>query len=198
MTVFKISFLALLTMYSGNVNSQSNLQISGRIKVVIGLSGILPSTNTVVHIQNSNRIVETDSTGYFIFKNLTSGKYLIKITGTDFKPIDTLITLSNKSYDNLDLLIISNCEINSQIADLDIKNHKPRLLIFGGIAPIIYMGQEKFENRYKVKYHDFSDILPNIDCAIDYNRTIFDYLDKKYGKKWRKEVRKDVVGYKNK
>ena len=198
MTVFKISFLALLTMYSGNVNSQSNLQISGRIKVVIGLSGILPSTNTVVHIQNSNRIVETDSTGYFIFKNLTSGKYLIKITGTDFKPIDTLITLSNKSYDNLDLLIISNCEINSQIADLDIKNHKPRLLIFGGIAPIIYMGQEKFENRYKVKYHDFSDILPNIDCAIDYNRTIIDYLDKKYGKKWRKEVRKDVVGYKNK
>ena len=193
--VLKIFVIILVNLYSHITCCQSYYQISGRVKIVIGLSSILPSTSTILQIENSNKLVETDSTGSFRFENLPSGTYLIKIVGSDFKTLDTLITLSNKSIDNLDLLIISNCEINSQIAEIDIKNHKPRLLIFGGIAPIIYWGQEKFEKKYKVKYYDYGDLLPNPDCAKDYNIRIFEYLDKKYGNKWRKEVRKDVVGY---
>jgi hypothetical protein len=121
---------------------------------------------------------------------------LVRIIGNDFKTIDTLITIFNKSIESLDILVISNCEINGQIAEIDIKKHKPRLLIFGGISPVIYKGQEKFERKYHVKYYDYGDVIPDTDCAIDYNSRIFNYLDNKYGKAWRKEVRKDIVGLK--
>jgi hypothetical protein len=41
----------------------------------------------------------------------------------------------------LDLLIIAECEINKDIAQRDIDKNKPRLLLSGGIAPVIYSEQ---------------------------------------------------------
>jgi hypothetical protein len=185
--------LSLLTV---KALSQTDYHISGKVKKVIGLSGILPSVNTIVKIDNSNKTTKTDSLGNFNIDNLSDGKYLVKIIGDDFKTIDTLITIMNKSIESLNILVISKCEINGQIAELDIKKHKPRLLIFGGISPVIYKGQEKFERKYHVKYYDYGDVVPDTDCAIEYNSRIFKYLDDKYGKTWRKEVRKDIVGLK--
>ena len=185
-----------LNLLTGKALSQADYYISGTVKKMIGLSGILPSINTIVKIDNSNIIVETDTLGNFNINNLSSGKYLVKIVGYDIKTIDTLITILNKSIESLDILVISNCEINGQIAEMDIKKHKPRLLIFGGISPVIYKGQEKFERKYHVKYYDYGDVVPDTDCAKEYNSRIFNYLDDKYGKTWRKEVRKDIVGLK--
>ena len=56
--------------------------------------------------------------------------------------------------------------------------------------------QDKFEKKYNIEYYDFGCTPPNEECVIQYNKTIFANLDKKYGRKWRKEVRKDVIGLK--
>ena len=70
------------------------------------------------------------------------------------------------------------------------------LLIVGGISPIVYIGQERFKKKYGVGYNDFG-CLP--ECSNQemklYNYTIFNWLNEKYGKKWQKSVRKDVVGF---
>ena len=64
----------------------------------------------------------------------------------------------------------------------------------GGIAPVVYIHQNKFEKEFNIVYHEFGCVAPNHDCILKYNQVIFKYLDTKYGKRWRKEVRKDVIG----
>ena len=60
---------------------------------------------------------------------------------------------------------------------------------------IIKIGEEmirKFERKYKIDYFDFGCTPAPSDCIKEYNEKVFELLDKKYGKEWRKNVRKDV------
>lgn len=88
-----------------------------------------------------------------------------------------------------------DCEVNKYKAIYDIQYNKPNLLLSGGYAPMIFEGQEKFEKRYNLVYYDYGCTSPDEICMIEYNETVFKYLNKKHGKKWRKEVRKDVEGF---
>ena len=56
-------------------------------------------------------------------------------------------------------------------------------------------GNKTFEDKYNIKFYEQGCIGSN--CAKEYNEIIFDYLFKKYGKKWTKQIRKDVIGFKN-
>jgi len=162
--------------------------------MVFPLNAILPSSGTIVNIKNTNIITETDSLGNFRLENLKNGKYNIEIVGEGFEPKDTSIVINDNSVENFKLMFVSNCTVNGKVAEYEIKKGNPRLLILGGIAPVFYRGQEKFEKKYRVKYYDFGCDVPARECAVDYNKKIFEYLDRKYGKGWRKEVRNDVEG----
>jgi hypothetical protein len=174
---------------------KSDYQIKGNAKILIGLLAILPSNETIISINNSNKITKTDSLGYFQFDRLKNGQYLIHIEGNGFKSLDTLVTINDRTIDNLQLLLISNCRINRRIADLDIMKGTPKLLVLGGFTPIIEINQNKFERKYDVEYFIYGDCDPPSDsCATDYNKRIFEFLDLKFGQKWRKQVRKDIAG----
>lgn len=167
--------------------------IQGKINLLIGLD-IIPAREMIVTINNKAFIEITDSLGTFRLNNLKQGIYHLKVIGDSFPNIDTTITIVDKSISNLNLLAIAYCSVNQDIAQSDIRNQRQRLLLVGGIAPVVCIYQNRFEKKYKVKYHDFGCIAPNHECITKYNQIIFKYLDKKYGKKWRKEVRKDVIG----
>lgn len=86
--------------------------------------------------------------------------------------------------------------LSADVAQKDIKaGRRPRLFISSGISPVTFVGQEKFEEKYKVKYEENGCTGPPEKEIKDYNKEVFKYLDKMYGRKWRKEVRKDVVGF---
>jgi hypothetical protein len=87
-------------------------------------------------------------------------------------------------------------EVSTNQARQDIEQGKAKLLLVGGIASIHYEGQEVFEKKYKVSYYDYGCTPPDEKYVKEYNKAIFAYLDKQYGRKWRKQVRKDVIGYK--
>lgn len=83
---------------------------------------------------------------------------------------------------------------NKKKAFKDIKNGPPLLLLQGGIAPMIYTTDDEFEKKFRIKYYDFGCVAPeNIDYLIEYNNTIIDFLSEKYGRRWKKTVRKDII-----
>jgi len=70
-----------------------------------------------------------------------------------------------------------------------------KLLLQGGIAPVVYVGQEKFAKRYGVDYDDFGCIANCSEAQMaKYNTAIMDCLTVKYGKGWQDSIRKDVPG----
>jgi hypothetical protein len=97
--------------------------------------------------------------------------------------------------------VFTNCysfpHFSEKTAQDDVAAGRPKLLLTGGIAPLVYSNQVKFEKKYKVEYFDFNCTSDLNECILSYNKVIFDFLDKKYGTKWRKEVRKDVIGFKD-
>ncbi|MBI9060633.1 MAG: carboxypeptidase regulatory-like domain-containing protein [Marinilabiliaceae bacterium] len=167
--------------------------ISGTVKVVITNDTIIPD-NAVVELEQIRQITELDSMGFFQFKGIKPGTYKLKVHGYSSTTTDTMFVLKATSITVLNLLVVSNCEVNEEKAKQDLTENKPRLLISGGITPIVYSKQYAFEKKYGVKYFDFGCSAPATECILSYNQYVFEYLDTKYGKKWRQEVRNDVVG----
>ena len=181
---------------SGISYSQNSeyFSISGKVNLLAGLQLTTPIEAYVI-IKSADKFAITDSLGQFLIDSLKSGTYKISVQGFGYQETDTTIYVS-KPITDLDLLIIAECEINKDIAQHDMVKNKPRLLLSSGIAPVIYSDQDKFEKKYGVKYYDYGCVTPPHECIEQYNKEIFKYLDNKFGKSWRREVRKDVIGFK--
>jgi hypothetical protein len=63
-------------------------------------------------------------------------------------------------------------------------------------SPIVYATDSAFETKYNVRFHDYGCIGASNLNMMSYNGIMFDFLESKYGKVWRKEIRKDAVGFK--
>jgi hypothetical protein len=134
----------------------------------------------------------TDSSGLFKITGLTKGRYYLVNSALD---IDTPFSIPKQS-ENVLIVNVSPCNFGSAKAQKDIKAGKPMLLLSGGIAPVSSPGEDHFEKKYTVKYHDFGDTPQKVKCSIAYNKVVFAFLDKKFGKSWRKDARGDVIGLK--
>ena len=77
----------------------------------------------------------------------------------------------------------------------DLQRNTAKILVQGGFAPIVYPTDKVFFKKYKISYYVFGCVAPEkAECLNDYNRTIFDYLDKNFDRSWRREVRNDAIG----
>lgn len=195
---FKTTFLLFTIIASLNLsaqNTQDSYFIKGEIKLSIEKELITPIHATIV-IDRLNQVAVCDEAGKYEFKGLKSGKYKIKVLGFGYLPFDTTVVMKNMAIDNLNLIVFPDCNVNKEIAQRDIDKKRTRLLLQGGIVPVVYTNQHKFEKKYNVQYYDYGDDgVPAIECIEQYNKVVFDYLSKNYGSSWRKEIRHDVVGY---
>jgi hypothetical protein len=189
-------FLTFQFTYSQESSTEKYI-IKGKV-IALLIATPTPVSESVIQLTGEKpEITETDEKGEFIFRNLKNGEYKLKII-SEFGAIDTVLRIDNKSISEFSAMFFSSCDVNRKIAIEDLKNGKPRLLIYGGIAPIVYTNQNIFEEKYGIKYESYGCIASPFDCVLEYNQVIFDYLTDKFGKNWRKEVRKDVVGIKKK
>ena len=132
----------------------------------------------------------TDGSGLFKVTGLPKGKYRLVNSALS---IDTPFSVPKQS-ENVLIVNVSSCSMGSAKAQKDIKSGKPMLLLSGGIAPVSSPRDDYFEKKYTVKYHDFGDTPQNVKCSAAYNKVVIEFLDKKFGKSWRKDVRADVIG----
>ena len=196
MTMFKI----LITYYLALLGSMTFAQSADTFKI----SGIVVSLNTSKSIPYGTIMVtptkgyQSDSLGHFTIYNLSKGKHDLTFSAEGFDTIDTTVLITDKNIIDFKLRVFTDCysfpHFSEKTAERDISAGLPRLLLLGGISPIYYSDQKKFEKKFRVVYYDFGCTPDRNECILAYNRTVFAYLDKVYGDKWRKEVRKDVIG----
>jgi len=141
-----------------------------------------------------DRISITDSLGVYQFKDLVPNKdYKIKIRIMGYDEQEFQVK-TNDSVAKFDILLKGICGfVSLETAEKDWKKKKAKLYLVGGIAPIgNRKADSRFEKKYKIRYYDFGDTAPNMECIQVYNERIFELMDKKYGTEWRKKVRSDV------
>ncbi|KXX66877.1 carboxypeptidase regulatory-like domain-containing protein [Flammeovirga sp. SJP92] len=162
------------------------------------LTGLKPISSVYIEIVNldkpiKERITMVDSAGFYQFTNLEIGKiYSLKLSAFGYgKPqfdikINSEVTVAN-------LTLEANCDYSQEQADIDWKKNKTKLLLIGSIAPLPNTrADNRFEEKYNLEYYDFGCTPPIDECIKSYNERVFELMDHYYGKKWRKQVRKDV------
>jgi hypothetical protein len=187
-----VTFLVTLTFAQRN----DTLKISGRVISANSGEGIPDATIMITRTKG----FKCDSLGNFTIYNLSTGQHKLSLSAFGYDNKDTLVSISDKDITNFTWTIYTECwKYNREKALKDIKAKRPMILLQGGIAPVVYTTDRTFENRYKISFNDFGCVAGDRqECLITYNKTIFDYLDKTYGKKWRKEIRKDAIGLRDK
>ena len=185
-TMLIVIFLFLVIEGHTKENTYS---LEGSVQTTVGS---LTKLLSMIKVSIDDQIyVLTDSLGRFRFDNLKIGKYELKAKSIVYGDFDTLIILDEHSIVELKIHIKSFYDISTETAYNDISNGEPKLLCSGGI---IIIDDEDIEKKYNVQYLDFGCVTPEIDSMINYNKVVFEFLDKKYGTKWRKEVRQDIYG----
>lgn len=91
---------------------------------------------------------------------------------------------------------IKTSEEAYQLSVEDIKRGTPFILLQGGIAPVRYPSDEEFENLFGIYYFEQGCVASDFKLTKAYNSAVFDHLDKNFGKSWRKQIRKDAIGFK--
>ncbi|MFZ1800390.1 MAG: carboxypeptidase-like regulatory domain-containing protein [Chitinophagaceae bacterium] len=188
-------FLALLTFLTF-AQKADTLHISG---ILISANSNKPISDGRINFSPKKAIL-SDSAGHFTINGLCKGQYKLSFSALGYDNRDTIINIKNANVDNIVWIIATDCPgFSAGKALKDIKENKALLLLYGSIAPVIGPADKEFKKKFGVAYMIFGDDeTVREECKKLYNKVVFDYLDKKFGKKWREEVRKDIVGYNDK
>lgn len=141
--------------------------------------------------RHGTKIAKLDTSGFFSVRVKDSMNVWIgvdcSLDGYAFKTVsysDTLILFEVGPSCN---------EYNIESAKRDIKENKLLLLFNGTISDFPKSKEdEAFEKKYNIAYVNFFDTPQWTDCMRLYNREIGRFLDEKFGKSWRKEVKHQI------
>ncbi len=194
--------IILIFLLLADISSAQKINFNGKVIDIINNDGVSFAT---VFLSNDKDTIGicADIEGEFHFKNTEPGFYQIRIKSSGYENfvgkilVDTSLRLQvfkMKGNIIIDSVYIFSFNKLSALSDIEIKNM--RLLLPGGfVSSKIYDSDTLFEKKYKIKFYSRDCIIYCGENEEEYNQQIFNYLDKKYGLRWREEVRKDVIGF---
>ena len=121
---------------------------------------------------------------------------LLKLSLLSFGQSRELTDDDYNSSGAIQLIFETEISRAQELAKTDIEKGIPFLLIQSGIAPVVYTTDSVFENRFKAYYYEQGCTGPDSELMKAYNIEVFTFLDKEYGKQWRKSIRQDVIRFK--
>lgn len=186
----KIVFKLIICLVCGFSFGQTKL--IGKVNSEI--SGKAPISDVYVQeLITKQSLIMADSLGKFEFENLEPNKnYKIEILAFGYETQLFEVYLK-EGVNEVEFELKATCEYNAEQAEIEWNNGKAKLLLIGSIAPTANSSSdEKFEKKFNIKYYDFGCSPPIEECVKLYNERMFELMDKKYGKAWRKTVRSDV------
>lgn len=105
------------------------------------------------------------------------------------------IKIRKHRKDTVVVSVRSSCYKNVQVAEEEFANEQAAFIVFGGIAPPMYIPNNPLRVKYGVSYDIFGCIVDvNKDCAAAYNRRLAQLMDEKYGEEWRNEISYRIYG----
>ncbi|MBQ4818612.1 carboxypeptidase-like regulatory domain-containing protein [Aquimarina sp. MMG016] len=191
-------FLTILFLHSIIGFSQNEKENEVLIKgIVLSEVNGNPLKNVFIMVNSTGGITNENGRFKLNYKPRKNDS-LIKISFSDlgYKTVEKIIDVRKVTEQNFDIVLKPRFGVNRQQALDHIKIGEINILLSGGIAPVIYQSDEKFSKKYKLKFVEFGCEAVSEESLYEYNKIVFEYLDKKYGKKWRKEIREDVIGLK--
>ncbi len=158
------------------------------------LSGVdsSPSGWALVFLEDGDRRLSqsTDTTGRFLFSSVSAGRYLLTVRALGYHPFrDSILVIGDTL--TLSVVLPAHCEFDSLAALRDIARDSVRVLLHGGIAPLVMGSMDAIvERRYRFRYMEFGDMVTQPpECDKQYHRVVFRFLDAQFGKRWRDSVR---------
>jgi hypothetical protein len=190
--ILKILILVSFVSFAQETDIAEEISIVG--KIVSGVNQ-KPLNNGYVIIDMTGAISDENGKFQLIYKKTEKDSLKkIRLYGLGYKEFDTILNLTSNRQFNLNVVLEPTFDLNKEKAISDIKSGNIKIILSSGEAPIVYKTDKRFERKYNVSFSEYGCEAVAHESLYDYNTTVFEYLDKKYGTKWRNQIRKDVVG----
>jgi hypothetical protein len=183
------------------------LQGSSQIKyfgIVLDNETKKPISNISVTaiIKHDTIKTKTDIYGQYSFQGNPCKRLHLNFRSRDYRPFDIENNFANPKLKGSCQLkkvnmiqMYMNMSFDRAFALGNITNNNVFILLPGGIVGTEVLDSDTiFEYKYKIKY--VSQGCIKFGDETEYNKTIFEFLDKTYGSAWRKEIREDAIGLK--
>ena len=191
----KYKLLLIFTIFFSKASiSQVEDIIHGR--VISSVTKFAPEGAISIVEKGTNNGTMADSTGVFKLVPIKKREiYDLEISAGFYGTLNyKYLSEWTKRSKPKSIIFSATCSLDSVMQDW--RNTEIKLYIIGSIAPVANSKSDnRFEKKYKLKYFDFGCEPSEVyECIEKYNRRAFMFLDLKYEGKWRKKVRKDVIG----
>ncbi len=185
--------LSLLLPLQPTIGQSGDAKVSTMKGCLVSCVNNSRITTGLVKLKGTRLASIPDSLGQYIIREIPPGKHSVQVMGFGYNNIDTVVSFLAGDTASLDFALKTKCSHDAKVATIDIRENQIKLLLAGGIAPGASTSEdEAFEKKYDIQYFDFGCVPPADACIEEYNKVMFKYLDQKFGRTWRKEVRRDV------